>query len=249
MSERPSKTGMYGHVAVWAAIFCGLYLMSLQGYVLFHTAVELFSIAVAWDIFFIAWNSRRLLANNYLLFLGISYLFVGGIDLLHTLAYKGMGIFSASRSDLASQLWIAGRFVQSASLLIAPLFLGRRLRANLVIAAFSLVSAALLASIFYWKVFPATHLEGVGLTTFKIWSEYGICLILVGAAILLFRQRDRFEPGVFRLLIASMGVTVASELAFTLYVDVYGLFNLIGHFLKVISYLSGLQGHHTDRPE
>ncbi len=236
MSERPSKTGMYGHVAVWAAIFCGLYLMSLQGYVLFHTAVELFSIAVAWDIFFIAWNSRRLLANNYLLFLGISYLFVGGIDLLHTLAYKGMGVFPASRSDLASQLWIAGRFVQSVSLLIAPLFLGRRLRVNLVIAAFSLVSAALLASIFYWKVFPDTHLEGVGLTTFKIWSEYGICLILVGAAILLFRQKDRFEPGVLKLLIASMGVTVASELAFTLYVDVYGLFNLIGHFLKVISF-------------
>ena len=179
MTERPSKTGMYGHVAVWALIFCGLYLMSLQGYLLFHTAVELFSIAVAWDIFFIAWNSRRLLANNYLLFLGISYLFVGGIDLLHTLAYKGMGVFPASRSDLASQLWIAGRFVQSVSLLIAPLFLGRRLRVNLVIAAFSLVSAALLASIFYWKVFPDTYLEGVGLTTFKIWSEYGICLILV----------------------------------------------------------------------
>jgi PAS domain S-box-containing protein len=236
MTERPSKTGMYGHVAVWALIFCGLYLISLQGYLLFHTAVELFSIAVAWDIFFIAWNSRRLLANNYLLFLGISYLFVGGIDLLHTLAYKGMGVFPASKSDLASQLWIAGRFVQSVSLLVAPLFLERRLRVNLVIAAFSLVSAALLASIFYWKVFPDTLLEGVGLTSFKIWSEYGICLILVGAAILLFKYRDRFEPGVFKLLIASMGVTVASELAFTLYVDVYGLSNLIGHFLKVISF-------------
>jgi PAS domain S-box-containing protein len=236
MSERLSKTSLYGHVAVWALIFCGLYLISLQGYVLFHTAVELFSIAVAWDIFFIAWNSRRLLANNYLLFLGISYLFVGGIDLLHTLAYKGMGVFPASKSDLASQLWIAGRFVQSVSLLIAPLFLSRRLRANLVIAAFSLVSAALLASIFYWKVFPDTYVQGVGLTTFKIWSEYSVCLILVGAAILLFRQRDRFEPRVLKLLIASMGVTVASELAFTLYIDVYGLFNLIGHFLKVISY-------------
>ena len=191
---------------------------------------------MAWDIFFIAWNSRRLLDNNYLLFLGISYLFVGGIDLLHTLAYKGMGVFPASRSDLASQLWIAGRFVQSVSLLIAPLFLGRRLRVNLVIAAFLLVSAALLASIFYWKVFPDTHLEGVGLTAFKIWSEYGICLILVASAILLLKHRDQFEPDVLKLLIGSIGVTIASELAFTLYIDVYGLFNLIGHFLKVMSF-------------
>ncbi len=93
MTNRQSYTGSYWHVALWALIFCGLYLMSLQGYLLFHAAVELFSIAVAWDIFLLAWNSRRLMANNYLLFLGISYLFVGGIDLLHTLAYKGMGCF------------------------------------------------------------------------------------------------------------------------------------------------------------
>lgn len=236
MTERVAKTGMYGHVAVWTLILCGLYLTSLQGYVLFHTLVELFSIAVAWDIFFLAWNSRRMMANNYLLFLGISYLFVGIIDLLHTVAYKGMGVFPATSSDLASQFWIAGRFVQSVSLLIAPLLLGRRLKVHLVIAAFMLGFAALLGSIFYWKVFPDTYLEGVGLTTFKIWSEYGICLILAVAAILLYEQRDRFDPGVLKLLMASIGVTIASELTFTLYVDVYGFSNLIGHYLKVISF-------------
>ena len=35
---------------------------------------------------------------------------------------------------------------------------------------------------------------------------------------------------------ASIGVTIASELTFTLYVDVYGFSNLIGHYLKVISF-------------
>ncbi len=236
MIERTIKTSIYAHISVWALIFCCLYLTSLHSYLLFHTLVELFSIAVAWDIFFIAWNSRRLLANNYLLFLGISYLFVGCIDLAHTMAYKGMGIFAASRSDLASQLWIAGRFVQSFSLLAAPFFLGRRLRPYVVIAAFSLVCAALFASIFYWKIFPDTYLDGVGLTGFKIWSEYGICLILVAAALLLYKHRDRFDPGVLKLLIGSMCVTVASELVFTVYVDVYGFSNLVGHYLKVISF-------------
>ncbi len=236
MIERSTKTSIYGHISAWALIFCCLYLASLHSYLLFHTLVELFSIAVAWDIFFIAWNSRRLLANNYLLFLGISYLFVGCIDLAHTMAYKGMDIFPASRSDLASQLWIAGRFVQSVSLLVAPFFLERRLRPYLVFAAFSFVCAALFASIFYWKIFPDTYLEGVGLTGFKIWSEYGVCLILVAAALLLYKHKDRFDPGVLKLLIGSMSVTVASELVFTVYVDVYGFSNLIGHYLKVISF-------------
>ncbi len=39
----------------------------------------------------------------------------------------------------------------------------------------------------------------------------------------------------FNLLGASIAVTIVSELAFTLYEDVYGLPNLIGHFLKIVS--------------
>jgi PAS domain S-box-containing protein len=79
-------------------------------------------------------------------------------------------------------------------------------------------------------------LPGVGLTTFKISSEYAICLILIAAAALLVKKQDQFDRGVVKLLIGSISVFIASELAFTLYVDVYGFFNLIGHFLKVISF-------------
>jgi hypothetical protein len=35
----------------------------------------------------------QVMENNYLLFIGIAYLFVGCIDFIHTLAYKGMGVF------------------------------------------------------------------------------------------------------------------------------------------------------------
>ena len=74
-------------------IFLGLYFTSLYSYLLFHSLSEIFSVVVACGIFMVAWNSHRFLENNYLLFLGVAYLFIGGIDLVHTLAYNGMGIF------------------------------------------------------------------------------------------------------------------------------------------------------------
>ena len=47
-----------------------LCLSSLYNYLLFHSLVEIFSIIVACGIFIVAWNSRRFLDNNYLLFIG-----------------------------------------------------------------------------------------------------------------------------------------------------------------------------------
>ena len=97
-------------VGVAAALLAVLYLASLYNYLLFHSIAEIFSIVVACGIFLVVWNSREYLNNNYLLFLGIAYLFVAGFDLVHTLAYKGMDIFVGYGANLPTQLWIAGRY-------------------------------------------------------------------------------------------------------------------------------------------
>ena len=217
-------------------ILAGLYVSSLYNYLLFHNLAEIFSIVIAFGIFAIAWNSRLFLDNNYLLFIGIAYLFVGGLDLLHTFSYKGMAIFGGFGSNLPTQLWIAARYVESLSLLIAPLFFHRRLKTNLVFLGYSTVVALILLSTFFWKVFPVCFVEGVGLTLFKKMSEYIISLILLASIGLLLNNRKEFDRKVLQLVIWSIIVTIGSELAFTFYVDVYGLSNLIGHYLKILSF-------------
>ena len=92
----------YPYFIAGMLVFLGLYLTSLYNYLLFHSLAEIFSIVVACGIFMVAWNSRRFLDNNYLLLLGIAYLFVGGLDLIHTLTYKGMGIFQGYGTNLAT---------------------------------------------------------------------------------------------------------------------------------------------------
>lgn len=231
-----SRDRFYLPVALGAVVLAGLYLISQRNYVLFHSLAETFSIVIAFCIFIIAWNARRVMENSYLLFLGIAYLFVGGLDLIHTLAYTGMGVFRDSTTDLPTQLWIGARCTEGLSLAIAPLFLGRRLRVEVVLLAYAVVFAGFIGSIFYWDVFPTCFVEGRGLTAFKKISEYGISFVLLGSIMTLVRRREHFDAGVLRLLIASIALTIASELAFTFYIHAYGLANLVGHFLKIVSF-------------
>ncbi len=236
MAKPSGATGNWTISAIWIVILAGLYLSSLHNYLLFHSLSEIFSIFVACGIFVVAWNSRRFLDNNYLLFLGIAYLFIGGLDLVHTLAYKGMGIFSGYDANLPTQLWISARYIESMSLLIAPLFIPRKLNTRVVFMSYAVLVSLMLASIFYWNIFPDCFIEGTGLTRFKKISEYFICLLLMGSVFLLFQKQKEFDKNIFRLLIASILLTIGSELAFTFYIKVHGLSNLIGHFLKLISF-------------
>ena len=93
-----------------------------------------------------------------------------------------------------------------------------------------------LVILFGWPIFPSCYVEGAGLTPFKKISEYVISLILIGALALLFKNRSSFDKEVFRLLSASIILTIGAELAFTFYVSVYGFSNLVGHFFKLISF-------------
>lgn len=113
---RPVPTRMDGlawQLAPWfvavVSIAGLLLLLAGENYLLFHSVVEVAGIAVAFAIFLLVWNTRAVLPDSFFLLLGISFLYIGSLDLVHTLAYKGMGVFSGDSADLPTQLWIAAR--------------------------------------------------------------------------------------------------------------------------------------------
>jgi len=236
MEKQPFILRNYLNILLWIVILLGLYLISLYHYLLFHSIAELFSIAVAFTVFMIAWNSRRIIDNNYLLFLGIAYLFIGTLDMVHTLAYKGMGVFQGYETNLPTQLWIATRYIESLALFIAPFFLRRKLKVNYVFLGYAVATLLLLISIFYWNIFPVCFIEGVGVTLFKKISEYIISLVLLASIALLLKNRAAFNKDVLQWLVWSITLTIASELAFTFYTHAYGFYNLVGHYFKIVSF-------------
>lgn len=229
-------------IAVSLPVIAFLCALSFFNYLLFHSLVEMFSVVVGALIFVLAWTTKSYMSNHYLLFIGISYLFVGLIDLFHTLAYKGMGVFTAITANEPTQLWILARYMESLSLVIAPTYARKRVPFIPWVIVYGALTLSGLLLIFQWKIFPDCYVEGKGLTPFKIVSEYVICGLVFMAGLRLLRIQAILDLKVFRLLLAAMAATVIAELAFTFYVSVYGLSNMVGHLFKLLSFLLVFEG-------
>ena len=154
---------------------------------------------------------------------------------MHLLGNKNMGVFP-EYGNLGPTFYIASRYVLSISLLIAPLFINRKLNTTLMFAVYSLVTSLILLSIFYWQIFPVCIVEGVGLTPFKVISDYIICLILLGAIGLLLINRRSFDSRVLRIIVSSIILSIATGLTFTLYTDPFGITNMVGHLFQIASF-------------
>jgi len=225
-----------GRILFFSTGFVMLWVVSLYNYLLFHVLAEGFSIVVACLIFVLATRTYRFSGNSLLLFLGNAYLAVATVDLFHTIAFKGMGVFLSNDPNTATQFWIAARYLESFSLLLAP-WLGSRLPRKTQFWGFLGIASLVVFVVMRTSLFPDCFIAGEGLTNFKIVSEYVISAILVTAMVHLWQIRENVTPVLFWSLMLSMGTTVLSEMAFTLYSDVYGVMNGLGHILKIISYI------------
>ena len=218
-------------------VLAGLYLTTMYNYLLFHTLAEIFSIVVAFSLFIITLNSRKYINNQFLIVLGIAYLFISFLDLLHTLAYHGMNIFT-DYDYYANQLWIATRYMESLTILFAFFMLGekRKVNLNLLFLIYITATSLIILTVFTWKVFPVCFVEGEGQTPFKVISEYIICTILFFSLVFLSKNKDRFDDNIYRLIFWSIIFTMISELAFAFYISNYGFSNIVGHYFKIFSY-------------
>ena len=216
-----------------------LLLLALVGcfnYLLFHTIAEVFSIVVGCGIFMFIWSARRFTEDNNLQLLGVAFLFVAGLDLIHTLTYQGMGISPGTGANEPTQLWVAARLMEASALLSVPLLAGRRrLNLNYVLLSLATASMLIVVSIFYWPVFPDCFITGSGLTPFKKFAEIAVVSLLVLAAWLIHARREQFSSTVRRMLIYAIYMKFFSEIAFMADVDAYEIFNMAGHLLKIIS--------------
>ncbi len=238
-NQKPKNGSRAGLTAAAAAAAVGLILISRQNYLLFHSLAELFSILISGMIFIIAWNGRDYIKNPYLLLIGIAYLFVGFLDLFHTLSYKGMAIFT-DYDYYANQFWVIARALEAGTLL-AGFYLLRRFRERpfplgKVFTVYLLLTGAGLWSVLGAKNFPVCFVEGRGQTPFKLAAEGVIIALLLLSLVMLYRRRSVFRPSITRLMAFSISLTILGELGFTFYISNYGLSNLAGHLFKLGSF-------------
>ncbi len=115
------------------------------------------------------------------------------------------------------------------------MFLRRQLNIGFILAAYTGIFCILTISIF-GRIFPDCFIEGSGLTSFKIISEYIISMILLTSFFVMYRKRCEFDPYILKLVVVSIIMSIGAELAFTFYISAYGFSNLVGHYFKLFSF-------------
>ena len=208
-----------------------------------HTAMETLSIVISMLVFGVAWNaySRERASNTIVLATGL--LAAGLLDFAHMMSYAGMPEWvTPSGPEKAINFWLVARLAFAIALLAVALrpwapFRNPAARYWLLAAALGFSAMCYWVGLYHPDILPHTFIEGQGLTRFKIEAEYFIIILMMMATVLFWRQAHRPETPEATGLLAAAAITVLSELSFTLYSDVTDIFNLLGHFYKVLAYL------------
>ncbi|MDD5160087.1 MAG: MASE3 domain-containing protein [Sulfuricurvum sp.] len=207
-----------------------------EGYLLFHVLVELFAVIIGVLIAIIAYYMYKFTRNNFLLFLGIGFFWTAILDLFHMLSYYGMNIYSdVSTQNPSTTLWIAARIFQITTLLIAPFIRFDTISPRRVFGWFAVAAGGAYIGTFM-GIFPTMYVANEGLTATKIASEYAIMFASMIALVIYRSKRENYHPLMYRSICWSLLLGIAAEGCFTLYIDVYGFMNLVGHILKFFAY-------------
>ena len=238
MKNKKIAIPVYSIIALLFSVV--FYFLSQYNFLLYHIIVEFISISIGIFVFAIAINTINITSNVFILLIGTTFFTSAILDLLHTIAFKGMNILPVSGTNIASQLWISARFVQAAGLLagafIVNMIVTKRCRIliSLISSVYFILSVVF---IMFLKIFPTTFVDGQGLTLFKKIMEYIIIFILLLALVFYSVNREKLGKKSFYYIAISIGFFIVSEFLFTLYRDDYGVYNAAGHLVKIGSYV------------
>lgn len=212
-------------------------------FIILHTVTEAISIIIAFMCFGVTFHSHKLSKNTQDLFLGVAFLSIGVIDIVHTLSYLGMpDMITPNTVNKATQLWMAARLTGAAAFFAAALISGdRELTAlrpyPLLAAGLTYAVIAVCCILFLPNIVPAMFVPGSGLTPLKVYLEYAIVAAHAATILLLYRTFRRTGAGHLIYFMGALAMGIYSELLFTLYASPYDIYNLMGHVYKMGGYL------------
>lgn len=219
-------------------------------YIGLHMLLEFLSAAVALAVFGVSWNAQhdKEIADNtnlQMYLVGLVIFLASIIDVFHTLSYQGMPYFLApSDANRATTLWIAARLLAAVGFWMVILYqCSTQESPGKPTIRFQIALSLLLSTTLIYLAYrhpaalPPMFIKGQGLTTLKISLEYLVAFSYFMSAMVLMWQFRKRSARYLNILAGALIMFVWSELSFTLYANVYDIFNLLGHLYKVVAYI------------
>jgi PAS domain S-box-containing protein len=227
-------------VVLFPARFHGV--MDSSSYLVFHNSAEFFSVMVSLSVFGVGWYAYDQSKDRHALFLGTAFLAIGLIDVMHALGNAAMPAFvTANSTNKSTQYWVSARLLEASALLVSasvyPDQPRRWLRKrNLLTAAFAVSGLVFTGVTFFPSSLPATFVQGVGLTPFKVLSEYLVIAFLLLALRAYWKRMERTGDRLLIYYMAAFIIGVFSEAAFASYKTGFDTYNVLGHVYKVAAF-------------
>jgi len=210
-------------------------------YLWIHTVLEAACVAIAFMVFGLVWHNSVVDSNRLVFWLGSVFCLIGLLDVFHLLSYNGMPrFFTPSSPDKAIYFWLAGRLTAGIGFILWPLVTIRsvtpKIRWLSLLLWVALAWATLATVVNFDARLPAMFVAGSGLTPLKIRLEILVSGLYAVAGTLFFHRWQSRGDKMSYYLTCAMVFSCISELCFTLYINVYDTYNLLGHLYKLASY-------------
>jgi diguanylate cyclase (GGDEF)-like protein/PAS domain S-box-containing protein len=224
--------------SIGTIIFLGvaLYFFSRADYLFFHLTVESITLIIGILIFTISVITKNFDQSSLIATLGPGILVASLITFIHVASFKGMNIILGYDANLPTQLWIVLNYILSISIFTAILVGNKKVKFKWNLILFSCIG--LIGTILcFTGLFPTCFVEGEGLTIFKKVSEYIIISIYLICLLLIYRKKVTLDEKTFNTMMLFILLLIMGEFMFTLYSDVYGIQNFLGHYFRVLAFL------------
>lgn len=214
----------------------------ITSYLPIHSFLEAIAVVVAAMIFTVGWYTYQGRADYRTVTLACLFLGVAVLDFSHLLSYQGMPDFvTPSGPDKTIDFWLAARSVAALALMAAAVLPMARAPPAFrygLLAMVAVIVVGLHVLFLYFPHWVPTNFDpDTGLTAYKIGFEYSLVLIYGVAGYLLWQRSVANRRADALYLSVAAAIMALSELLFTLYMNLFDIYNVSGHLYKVVAYI------------
>lgn len=210
--------------------------LSFYSFKLFRISVGIYSIVISFIMFIIILNTQQIISNNYYIFLGIAFGFIGFCEFIHCLTYLGLNKFMVFTPQVNSSIWFLSRFTLALSLLLSFLFIDKKVKVYKIVLGFLVYSLFCLSSLFYLNDIFFSKLPSLTINNLKLNNNYIIIFILLVTIYLLYNTKLNFNEIHYNNMVLAIFFFIISELFF-LVPDTVGYFSKVfAHITKLLTF-------------
>lgn len=220
-----------------AFVLVAITVVGVHNLLFFHTILELSTIFLGLAIYIVAVYSKEYSKSKIIIFIGVSYIFTGTLDLLHIFTNDALGVFAMSK-NISTEFWMSARLTEAFVLLLAyaHVLKVKNISLKSAYAIFIAITSFMIGISVFADFIPPLYLEGTGYTTYKYMLD--ILVVIVFAFALFSIRKNESRAFNKRILTYAILLKIASQLSFMFVVEGESLFVIISLLTKYLSYIA-----------